>query len=282
MKKISSNSWQMYIIMLIVAGLLALALSGYLNTILRSALSPLISVQTWFSGRYMAIYEFVTVPRDIASLRERNAQLESENASLRTQIVQLQQQLQGADVLYALLDFARERPENRYLASAVIGRDPSPFLHYVIIDHGSDDGLRHGMPVVTERGLVGRIDAVTAGAARVQLVTDPASAVNVHLEAAGAEALLSGSVTGDVTLEMIPPDASLQTGDLILTSGLGGNYPADITVGQILTPRKTSTELFQSASVQPAVDFISLRAVLVITNFRPIEVTPLLATPVAP
>ncbi len=280
MKKASSNSWQIYMVMLVIAGLLALALSGYLNTILRSALSPLISLQTWFSGRYMAIYEFVTVPRDVASLRERNAQLESENSSLRTQIVQLQQQLREADVLYALLDFARDRPENRYVASAVIGRDPSPFLHYVIIDHGSDDGLRHGMPVVTERGLVGRVDAVTAGAARVQLVTDPASAVNVRLEAAGVEALLSGSITGDVTLEMVPPDATLQTGDLILTSGLGGNYPPDVVVGQVLTPRKTSTELFQSASVQPAVDFTSLRAVLVITNFRPVDITPLLTTPV--
>lgn len=280
MKKASSNSWQIYMVMLVIAGFLALALSGYLNTILRSALSPLISLQTWFSGRYMAIYEFVTVPRDVASLRERNAQLESENSSLRTQIVQLQQQLREADVLYALLDFARDRPENRYVASAVIGRDPSPFLHYVIIDHGSDDGLRHGMPVVTERGLVGRVDAVTAGAARVQLVTDPASAVNVRLEAAGVEALLSGSITGDVTLEMVPPDATLQTGDLILTSGLGGNYPPDVVVGQVLTPRKTSTELFQSASVQPAVDFTSLRAVLVITNFRPVDITPLLTTPV--
>jgi len=280
MKKASSNSWQIYIVILVVAGILVLALSGYLNTMLRSTLSPLVSIQTWLSGRYMAIYEFVTVPRDIANMRESIIQLESENSSLRTQIIQLQQQLREADVLYALLDFARARPENRYVASAVIGRDPSPFLHYVIIDHGSDDGLRHGMPVVTERGLVGRVDAVTASAARVQLVTDPASAVNVRLEAAGVESLLAGSITGDVTLEMVPPDAALQTGDLILTSGLGGNYPPDVVVGQVLTPRKTSTELFQSASVQPAVDFTSLRAVLVIVNFRPVDITPLLTTPV--
>lgn len=280
MKKASSNSWQIYIVILVVAGILVLALSGYLNTMLHSTLSPLVSVQTWLSGRYMAIYEFVTVPRDIANMRESIIQLESENSSLRTQIIQLQQQLREADVLYALLDFARARPENRYVASAVIGRDPSPFLHYVIIDHGSDDGLRHGMPVVTERGLVGRVDAVTASAARVQLVTDPASAVNVRLEAAGVESLLTGSITGDVGLEMVPPDAALQTGDLILTSGLGGNYPPDVVVGQVLTPRKTSTELFQSASVQPAVDFTSLRAVLVIVNFRPVDITPLLTTPV--
>jgi rod shape-determining protein MreC len=280
MKKASSKSWQIYTLILVVAGLLVFALSGYLNVALRSALTPVISVQSWLSARYMAVYEFVTVPRDVASLRERNSQLESENSALRTQIVQLQQQLREADVLYALLDFARDSPENRYVASAVIGQDPSPFLHYIIIDHGSDSGIRYGMPVVTERGLVGRVDAVTAGAARVQLITDPSSGVNVRLEAARVEALLSGSVTGDISLEMIPPDSTLQPGDLILTSGLGGNYPSDVVVGQVLTPRKTATDLFQTASVQPAVDFSSLQAVLVITNFRPVNITPLLTTPV--
>ncbi len=79
-----------------------------------------------------------------------------------------------------MLEFARTQPENVYIAGSIIGRDPSPFLHYVIIDHGSDYGLRHGMPVVTQQGLVGRIDAVTAGAARVQLITSPDSTVNVR------------------------------------------------------------------------------------------------------
>jgi len=173
MNKTSSNTWKIFTLILIISGLLVFALSGYMNSALKSALNPIISVQSWFSARYMAVHDFIAVPRDVASLRERNAQLESENSALRTQIVQLQQQLKEADVLYALLDFARQRPENRYIASAVIGQDPSPFIHYIIIDHGSDDGIRYGMPVVTERGLVGRIDAVTAGAARVQLITDP-------------------------------------------------------------------------------------------------------------
>lgn len=280
MKKVTSKSWQIYTLVLVVAGLLIFALSGYMNLAIRSALNPLISVQTWLSTRYMAVYEFFTVPRDVASLREQNAMLESENSALRTQIVQLQQQLREADILYALLNYARDLPENRYIASAVIGQDPSPFLHYIIIDHGSDDGIRYGMPVVTERGLVGRVAAVTASAARVQLITDPGSKVNVNLEAANVEALLTGSVTGDVGLEMIPPDATVQSGDLIMTSGLGGSYPPDIVIGQVLTPRKTATDLFQTASVQPAVDLSSLQAVLVITNFRPVNITPLLTTPV--
>ena len=121
----------------------------------------------------MAFYDFLTVPRDVASLRQRNAILETENSSLQAQIVELQQQINEAQIAYVLLQFARSRPENRYAAAEVIGRDPDPFLQYVIINHGSDAGLRHGMPVVTDKGLVGRIDTVMAGAARVQLITDP-------------------------------------------------------------------------------------------------------------
>ncbi|MEJ5202543.1 MAG: rod shape-determining protein MreC [Anaerolineales bacterium] len=263
---------------IVVVGLILLAFSGYLGTVLNTSLSPLVGIQRWISSRYNAVYEFITVPRDVASLRQRNAELEAELALLRTQVIQLQQQLAEAQSLYALLDFAREQPQNQYIACAVIGRDPSPFLHYIIIDHGSDDGIRHGMPVVTESGLVGRVDAVIAQAARVQLITDPAISVNVRLEKAGVEAILSGSLTGDVSLEMIPQDVVVEPGDLLLTSGLGGNYPPDVVVGKVVGLRKRENALFQSASVQPAVDFSGLQAVLVIVNFRPVDITPLIST----
>lgn len=273
------RNWQTGLLLLVVIGLLLLAASGYLGSVVKTTLDPVIGVQRWLQSRYVAVYDFLTVPRDVASLRQRNIELENEVSQLQTQVVQLQQQLREAQLLYALLDFARARPENQYVAAAVVGRDPSPFLHYVIIDHGSDDGIRYGMPVVTDQGLVGRIDAVTAGAARVQLITDARAAVNVNLKNSQTDALLSGSITGDLSLEMIPQDIVLQAGDLVLTSGLGANYPADIMVGQLTGVRKRETDLFQSASVQPSVDFSSLRAVLVITNFRPVDIGPLIPSP---
>jgi len=271
-----ARSWKTIIVILFIAGFLSLALSGYMSTTIKTILTPLIGAQSWLYSRYQAVVEFVTVPRDVASLRQRNAQLEEENAQLRTQIIELQQQLREADVLYALLDFARADPDNVYVAAAVIGRDPSPFLHYLIIDHGSDDGIRHGMPVVTQQGLVGRVDAVTAGAARVQLITDGDSVINIYLQSTQANALLYGSITGDVSVEMIPQDEIVQPGELILTSGLGGNYPSDVLVGQVISVRSLSNELFQTASIQPAVDFANLRAVLVITNFQPVDTAPLI------
>ncbi len=274
--------WQSAVLIVVVVGLLFLALSGYLNPALKSALNPLVSAQSWIGSRYMAVYEFLTVPRDVASLRQRNAELESQKSKLQTQVIQLQQQLRDAEVLTALLDYARPHPQNEYVASAVIGRDPSPFLQYIYIDRGSDDGIRHGMPVATDQGLVGRIDAVTANAARVQLITDPSSSINVRLERTQSEAMLVGSITGDVSLEMIPQDLDLTPGDLVLTSGLGGDYPPDMVVGQVLNVRKKATDLFQTASIQPVVDFRSLKAVLVITNFHPVDIGPLQPAGTAP
>ena len=271
--------WQVAAVIILV-GLILLALSGYMRPLFRTVASPVIAAQEWLSSRFLAVYEFVTVPRDVATLRARNQALENEVAGLQAQIVELQQQLREAQLLYALLDFARARPQNQYVAAAVIGVDPSPFIHYVIIDHGSDDGLRYGMPVITEQGLVGRIDAVTATAARVQLITDPGSTVNVRLEGLETDGQITGSITGEITLGMVSQDVALQPGILLLTSGLGGSYPANILVGQVVSVRKLTTELFQSATVQPVVDFSTLQAVMVITNFRPVDTSPLLPTQV--
>jgi rod shape-determining protein MreC len=280
MKSFSPRNIQVIIFLLIAAGVILLALAGYVQPVIGTATSPIVKLQGYFSTRVQAIVDFFTVPRDIASLRTRNTELESEVSQLQSQVIQLKQQLSEADVLYALLNFARENPENQYVASSVIGRDPSPFMHYVIIDHGSDSGIRHGMPVVTNQGLVGRVDAVTAKAARVQLITDPGSVVNVKMESLGKGAQLSGSLTGETTLEMIPQDMDLKPGEIILSSGLGGTYPSNLLIGQVINVIKHETDLFQSAVVQPVVDFPNLNAILVITNFHPVEIEPLIPTPI--
>jgi rod shape-determining protein MreC len=269
----------MIIIVVTATGLVALALGGYFNPVTSWFQRLVIDTQTWFSNRYLALVDFLTVPRDVASLRQRNAELEAELASLQTQIIELQQRVTETEILSALVDFARANPEYSYTGAAVIGRDPSPFYRYVIINIGSNDGILPGMPVVTNQGMVGRVDAVIAEAARVQLITDSASAVNVSLPAGGTEAMLIGSVTGDLSLDMIPKDVAVQPGDVVLTSGLGGGYPPNLLIGQVVSVRNLEYELFQQASVQPIVDFARVQFVLVITNFKPVDISPLITTP---
>lgn len=255
-----------------------LAFGGYLRSASGAVTGGLVSVQYWFASRTQAIQQFLAAPGDLIALRTRNAELEAQVSQLQTQVIDLQQRANETEILAALVDFSRASPESSYKAASVIGRDPSPFLHYIIIDSGSNDGIQRGMPVVTNEGLAGRIDAVISDAARVQLITDPASSVNVTLRNAATDALAVGSVTGDIELQQISQDVSVEQGDIILTSGLGGGFPADLIVGQVVNVRKLPAELFQQATVQPAVDFSRLQIVLVITNFRAINTVPLVPT----
>ena len=275
MKDLFGRSLQTTIIFLIVGGLLALAFGGYLGNASRGLGSSLVAIQTWVATRYSAIQDFLAAPRDITTLRQRNAELEAEVSRLQGQVIDLQQKVSEAEILAALVDFSRASPESTYKGGAVVGRDPSPFLHYIIINRGSNDGILRGMPVVTNQGLIGRVDAVIADAARVHLITDPASAINIRLQNADTDAVLIGSVTGDLSLDMISQDVTVEAGDVVLTSGLGGGYPPDLIVGQVLNVRKRDYELFQQATIQPAVDFARLEIVLVITNFRPVDIEPL-------
>ncbi|MEN6394652.1 MAG: rod shape-determining protein MreC [Anaerolineaceae bacterium] len=276
MNTTTSRSLQTIVLVLIVLGLIGLALGGYLTPLSRIFVNPIIQAQAWITSRYQAVQSILSASEDTQLLRQRNAELEAEVSRLQTQIIELEQQLSETKILSALVDFARANPEYRYQAATVVATDPSPFLQYVIINIGSDDGIRRGMPVVTQQGLVGRISGVTAGAARVQLITDPNSSINVRIEPSGALAMIVGQITGDISLEMIPQEADVNAGDLVLTSGLGGGFPANIIVGQVSGVRKRDLDLFQRASVQPVVDFSKISIVLVITNFKPIDYGPLI------
>jgi rod shape-determining protein MreC len=282
MKSNLPQSTQLFVFLLLALGLIGLALGGYLTPVSRILLNPIVSAQTWLAKRYQAVQSLITQPEDVTTLRQQNSALEAENSRLQVQIVELQQQVTEAQLLSTLVDYERRHVENQYIAASVIARDISPFMHYVIIDRGSDDGLRKGMPVITQQGLVGSIAAVTAGAARVQLINDPGSSINVILQQSDVEAVLNGQITGEIELNMISQNATIQPGDLVMTSGLGGNYPANIVIGQVVTIRNEASSLFQTASVQPAVDFSQLEIVLIITNFQSIDISPLIPIPSSP
>jgi len=271
----SAKNLRNLILIIVIVGVLVLAISGYLTPIFSVSVSPLISAQSWISERYLAFSDFFGSPRDMATLREENMVLRNEVAQLQSEIIALQENLAQAEILYTLLDFARNNPDHEYVAATVIGREISPYLQYIVIDKGSNDGIRFGMPVVTQQGLVGRIDAVISDAARIQLITDAGSVVNVRLKNANVEGQVRGSITGEVSLDMVPIDSKVDIGEVILTSGLGGTYPPNIFVGQVLSLQSHQNALFQTGSVQAIVDFSTLGAVLVITNFDAVDISPL-------
>ena len=238
-------------------------------------MTPVVQAQSTLMERLNFIINLFSISQDQVALVAENEELRNQVAELQNRIIQLQQNLNEADILYALLGFARSSPDEQYVPAKVIGKDPSPFLKYILIDQGSDAGVRSGMPVVTNKGLVGRIDAVTASAARVKLITDSTSMINAVVVDVDAECVVQGSITGDITIEMVSQDVNLEPGQIIQTSGLGGEFPADFIVGQVLNVNQINNEIFQSASILPAEDFNSLQAVLVVSNFSPANTAPL-------
>jgi len=260
------------VLLMVAIGILLLSVSGYLQPAEDLLLRPMTKVQSWIAIRYNAIRDVLTSPSDISTLRQENAILAAEVARLQQEIISLQEQATEAEILSALLNYARSQPDNRYMAANIIGQDVSPFLRSIWIGTGSEAGVAQGMPVVTERGLVGRVAEVFATISRVQLITDPEAAVNVEFQTSRADGSLSAQLSGELWVDLISQDADISVNELVLTSGLGGNFPADIPVGSVLSVRKRDVDIFQQAVIEPSVNFTDLDIVLVITNFQPLPI----------
>ncbi|HSR46647.1 MAG TPA: rod shape-determining protein MreC [Anaerolineales bacterium] len=271
MTRLSSRALLALTLTLVAGGLLVLNLGGYLSAAQGLVLRPIGGLQEWLAQRVSAVQTLLTSPADLTTLRAENQRLEAEVAALQREVIALREQANEAEVLAGLLGYARTRPESRYVAARVIGQDVSPFIRSIWLGQGSDEGIQQGMPVVTERGLVGRISEVYATVSRVQLITDPTSVVNVRLQTSRADGSLEAQVNGELWVDLIDQSASVTPGELVLTSGLGGSFPADIPVGQVVTVRKRDYELFQQAVIQSSADFETLEIVLVITNFQPLS-----------
>ncbi|MBQ6510102.1 MAG: rod shape-determining protein MreC [Flexilinea sp.] len=246
-----------------------------MNKLIDRVMAPVIGIQSTVMERLNFVINLFTISQSEVELAAENEELKKQVSELQNYIIQLQQNLNEADILYALLGFARSSPDEQYIPAKVIGKDPSPFLKYLLIDQGSDQGIHSGMPVVTNNGLVGRIEAVTASAARVKLITDSTSMINAVVPEVDAECMVQGSITGDITIEMVSQDVKLEPGQIVQTSGLGGDFPSDFIIGQVLNVNQINNEIFQSASILPAENFSTLQAVLVVSNFSPANTAPL-------
>jgi rod shape-determining protein MreC len=228
------------------------------------------SVATWFS-------EVAQTARDLRDLRQRNEELEADNASLLLEIVRLREIEAEAGLMRDLLNFSQAHPsfdiQGAHVVGRVIGREPDNLQRYITLDVGQEEGIGRGMPVVTDRGLVGRIQQVGNGWSRVLLLIDVSSSVNALTQSTRASGSVRGQADGSLVMQRISQGDTVSVGDTVFTSGLGGNFPRQIPIGQIVKVDRKDYELYQSAVVQPTVDFDHLEAVLIITDFVPIEDT---------
>jgi rod shape-determining protein MreC len=221
--------------------------------------------------------ELTRTARDLRDLRQRNEELEAENARLLLENVRYRELEGETALLRDLLSFAQANPsfgvQGAHVVGRVIGRDPSNLQRYITLNVGREVGIARNMPVVTDRGLVGRISEVGDGWSRVLLIIDVSSSVNALTQSTRASGLVQGQLDSSLVLRDVPQTDVVSVGDTVFTSGLGGNFPRQILIGQIIEVERKDYDLYQTAIVQPTVDFDHLEAVLVIAGFEPIEAT---------
>jgi rod shape-determining protein MreC len=247
--------------------------AGLLGPLENIAVVPLNALAGFFGNVTSTLTRTTEELAEIQTLRDRNAELEEALTVLQSEVVELREIASDYQRLSNLLEYQSTALNQEVVAAEVIAYDESSFIRSMVINRGSRDGIAEGMPVVTNQGLVGRITDVIANASRVMLVTDPNSAISARLQTSRAQGSVVGQLTGNLRMIMIPLEAEVQEGDLVITSGLGGNFPADLVIGQVTSTRQFEFELNQTAEVRSLIDFDSLEIVLVVTNFQPVDLS---------
>jgi len=194
----------------------------------------------------------------------------SENERLRKRIETLEverQRLLEAEAtnnrLKQLLDF-RGQLTGRVVTASIIANTASGWFHSCLLDKGSADGVRKGMAVVTPLGVVGQVVSVTPRTAKVLLLTDPNSGIDVLVQRTRARGIVSGSLESGTILKYVKRSEDIQEGDRLLTAGTDGVFPKGMMAGTVIRVTKQHIGLFQFIEVLPAVQSARVEDVLVV------------------
>jgi len=211
------------------------------------------------------LWEIVTVYRQ-------NQMLKSEVEQLRAMNLQSNELASENERLRTLLGYKQAAVQFDLVTAEVVSRDSATWTDVIIINRGTNDGVKKDMVVVTAQGLVGNVAEAYGSYAKVQLILDPRSAVGTIVQR--AESRVAGIVEGNpgdkalARMVNIPKDADIAEGDQIVTSGFGGIYPKGIAVGTVQRIENDEGGLLKYALLKPAVDFQRIEEVAVVVNSR--------------
>ncbi len=208
----------------------------------------------------------------VKSRRDLDAQvreLKAENDILRQQVRGFRQTVIENANLNRLLDF-KQHLHNRTIGARVIGRDASNWWKSLQIDRGSNDGLRENMPVLNADGLIGKVERVTRGEARVLLLCDPSCKASAMVQPSGYTGVVAGEETAfgsspNLLMTFVKREAKFQAGENVITSGLGNIFPKGIQIGTVVQAQlNPQTGMYQDLVIKPAVDYWRLEEVIII------------------
>ncbi|MDB5102018.1 MAG: rod shape-determining protein MreC [Cyanobacteria bacterium RYN_339] len=244
-------------------------------------------VISWLSGRTLVLTElFSPVQSAVQAVtnafsggveRVQNLKtLQEENDRLKRRIDDLEQTLDGRDEqgrenerLRDLLKLQVPPAAQPLIVARVVGRNPDNWYQRVIIDKGSDQGLKVDSAVADRRGLIGRVITVSPHTAMVTLVTDPTFGVSVLNTRTRSAGVIMGQGDQWPTLRYLDQPEKWKVGDRLITSGLGGTFPKGLSIGKIVKIRSASDMFYPELRVQPNVPLDKIEEALVLPPGMP-------------
>jgi rod shape-determining protein MreC len=202
----------------------------------------------------------------IGQLKKENEKLLGENQSLVSENAYLHDLENENKMLREQLNIL-PRDQYNLVASSVVSQDPNGLGNWMEIDRGKKDGIAEGMAVIVSKGvLIGRVQEVSEDSARVILLTNPKSTVNVATVESGAKGVVKGEYGLGMIFDMILQTDSVQTGNNVITSGIGGEIPRGLYVGSVQEVHPSDDHLFQQATVISPIQSSKLQMVFVIKS----------------
>lgn len=194
---------------------------------------------------------------------EENDRLRREVAQFKEQSAKTEELRQSYDRLLTLLQFQRNNPDEKVFAQ-VIGEVNDSFSRLMIINRGSNHGIKKNFGVITPLGAVGKIQSVTPFQSVVQLIVDSRTKIPALVQRTRLKAIVQGELDGRLMIRNFPRNMSVQLGDMVVTSGLEGIFPKGVPIGRIFHIEKKEYGLFQTVTLTPIVPFNRLEEVAVI------------------
>ena len=288
----SKVAWRRLVfVILIIVSLALLTVSfretetGPVHSVQRFAAGLLTPLQSWGARVAKPFQDGYTWFRTIWSAHKKADELQIQVQTLQGEVVQLEQAAEENQRLKGMLDIKDKGTYpsgTSFKVAHVIGKSPSRWEAWVLIDKGSADGLRLDLPVVgatpmagetlAGKGLVGKISKIAAHEAWVTLITDSTSSVAATIQGPRAEGMVEGSLSGSLVMDYVDRDIKVDLKLVIVTSGFGEVYPAGIPIGIVANVGEEAVSPSKEIEVQPFVDFRVLEEVMVIV--LPEEVSP--------
>ncbi len=203
-------------------------------------------------------------------------ELLAENSQLRASQLAAQARLLKLDALEAenrrirQLMASSSALDQKVLIAEIIATAQSPYRHQITLNKGAADGVYFGQAIVDAYGVMGQVIRVNPTSSMAILVTDPSHGIPVEINRTGLQTSARGGGDGRVlTLPFLPGNADVKVGDLLVSSGLGGRFPAGYPVGEIFDIRRTTGEHFMEASAYPSARLNQGRQALLVWSSVP-------------